>query len=372
MTVYFEAKRNKWCFERRFNGKPKRSRFNSEVEAREAEKLWKEGEASGTASGNALGDPTEARWPVELVPLAEAAGPRLWKPERLPQVLHSIHRVSTALKASGHSADVRRITYNTLDDAVASLKGIKAHRRQRPPSNSTIKLYLSAVHKLLTWAEKKEITGSTPKFPWPELEGALIRRDITYEEERKAYAYFLSRNRPDIAEFVECLINTGMRRGELLGLDPEDIRGAWAILTETKTDNPRGVPLTARAQAILSARLPWHGKLTEDQVRYHWDMMRSAIGLEEDPRFTLHSCRHACATRLLNAGVGVEVVQKFLGHERINTTMIYAKLHNQTLQNVAASFSFSERPAVVTTANDALKTVEDDTQAEAFRKALAS
>ena len=39
------------------------------------------------------------------------------------------------------------------------------------------------------------------------------------------------------------------------------------------------------------------------------------------PRFSCHSLRHTCATRLCEAGVNMKVVQDVLGHADITTTM---------------------------------------------------
>ncbi|MCM1566090.1 MAG: tyrosine-type recombinase/integrase [Dehalobacter sp.] len=38
------------------------------------------------------------------------------------------------------------------------------------------------------------------------------------------------------------------------------------------------------------------------------------------------------ATQLLNAGCPVTRIQKFLGHEELNTTMIYARAYDQTVE----------------------------------------
>jgi len=44
-----------------------------------------------------------------------------------------------------------------------------------------------------------------------------------------------------------------------------------------------------------------------------------------------HRLRHTTATQLLNAGCRVTSIQKFLGHKRLNTTMIYARALDQTV-----------------------------------------
>ncbi|MBW1824845.1 MAG: site-specific integrase, partial [Deltaproteobacteria bacterium] len=42
-----------------------------------------------------------------------------------------------------------------------------------------------------------------------------------------------------------------------------------------------------------------------------------------------HRLRHTSATQLLNAGCRVTSIQRFLGHKRLNTTMVYARVHDQ-------------------------------------------
>jgi hypothetical protein len=46
---------------------------------------------------------------------------------------------------------------------------------------------------------------------------------------------------------------------------------------------------------------------------------------------TPHQLRHSCATLLLNAGAPALSVQSLLGHERLDTTLGYARLYDGTL-----------------------------------------
>ena len=51
----------------------------------------------------------------------------------------------------------------------------------------------------------------------------------------------------------------------------------------------------------------------------------------DDPEFVLHTFRHTCATRLLEAGVDIYTVKEWLGHKTIETTLRYAKMTNMKL-----------------------------------------
>jgi site-specific recombinase XerD len=50
-------------------------------------------------------------------------------------------------------------------------------------------------------------------------------------------------------------------------------------------------------------------------------------------KVTPHRLRHTCATQLLNAGCRITSIQKLLGHLCISTTMIYAKIHDQSVSD---------------------------------------
>ena len=47
---------------------------------------------------------------------------------------------------------------------------------------------------------------------------------------------------------------------------------------------------------------------------------------------TPHRLRHTLATMLVNQGMPIVSLQKFLGHQDINKTMIYARVHDNTVK----------------------------------------
>src|SRR5271157_4945581 len=56
-----------------------------------------------------------------------------------------------------------------------------------------------------------------------------------------------------------------------------------------------------------------------------------AAGKQVGVKVYPHRLRHTAATQLLNAGCRITSIQKFLGHKRLNTTIIYARALDQTV-----------------------------------------
>ena len=61
-------------------------------------------------------------------------------------------------------------------------------------------------------------------------------------------------------------------------------------------------------------------------------------GIEK--RVTFHTARHTTATFLLYKGVNITTVQKFLGHAKVQTTQIYAKVMDMTMINELSKIEY--------------------------------
>jgi site-specific recombinase XerD len=56
------------------------------------------------------------------------------------------------------------------------------------------------------------------------------------------------------------------------------------------------------------------------------------IGAKAGVNVYAHRLRHTCATQLLNAGCRITSIQALLGHKKLDTTMIYARVHDKTVE----------------------------------------
>lgn len=160
----------------------------------------------------------------------------------------------------------------------------------------------------------------------------LLRQD--HGGKRKYYA--------EVADLIAVLLDTGMRLSEGLGLHYRDIDFSSNLLSiwENKGDRPRSIPMTRRVRNILKERQeinvtkPFTIKAHQAETAWQW--LRKEMGLEGDKEFVIHSTRHSCASRMVNAGVDLYVVKDILGHASIATTQIYAHLAPHKLAQAVA------------------------------------
>jgi integrase-like protein len=121
--------------------------------------------------------------------------------------------------------------------------------RPKPRSPASVNRDLACLSKILSMAFDNELIDSNPMRRVRLLkENGSRERFITADEEVKLFAKLTGR-RDHIRCVVTIALNTGMRRGEILGLQWEHVNFlARTILVEkSKTGKPRTIPMNDRA-----------------------------------------------------------------------------------------------------------------------------
>lgn len=224
----------------------------------------------------------------------------------------------------GESTELASIDEAAIDTLVAEL-------RAAGDSNATINRKLSVLRRVLRLNKLK--LPRMPDFPTL-VEGAGRVRIITAEEEQRILEWFAAEGDEEMADLTCVLLDTGGRLGETLRLTAGDVDCDRKVLWfhHTKTGEPRAVPLTVRVQATLRRRLSTASgpqspvfPSNKDAVERRWARMRKALGLQGDKEFVMHTCRHTCATRMLDQGVDIYTIKTWLGHGSVTTTELYAR-----------------------------------------------
>lgn len=212
----------------------------------------------------------------------------------------------------------------------------------RGNSNSTINRKRSALSKIARVAYEHGGMAEPLHLPRQRKEPVGRIRQISLAEEAALLHHFNVMGQTDMADYVTTLLDTGLRKSELLNVRPADVHLKEGVLmvygTEgkgTKNGKIRSVPMTKRVSALMRLRMEGSTcfALSEGNIRAAWDRARAHLGLTDDKNFTLHVCRHTCASRLIRGGVSLPVVKDWLGHSTIQTTMRYAHLYPQDLMN---------------------------------------
>jgi integrase len=224
----------------------------------------------------------------------------------------------------------------TID--IRSVNRLIQHLEDNKRSLSTINRYMSHLKTFLDTCIALELRTAPLKdkmFSWADEKGSERIRFISREEEQRIYEYLESRERPEasaVRALIEVAIQTGCRRDELLTARISQINGHLLTLWHTKTKTPRTIPMTPRTTALLTDLIVSGSMPTRRGLRSWWNRVREHLGLQEELDFVFHSCRHTCATRLLEAGVNLYVIKEWMGHSVIETTLRYAHMQPKNLE----------------------------------------
>ena len=165
---------------------------------------------------------------------------------------------------------------------------------------------------------------------------------LTKDMELELLNYFLNNQQGRAYSIVSCLIDLGCRVNELLSLEKRfvDFDNNQINFNERKNDKAVAVPMTKRVIVIMQSfsmgKKPTDKlfSLNYSELNAIWQKARKDLGYADKKFYTIHLCRHTCASRLVQRGVPILLVKDWLGHEDIENTMIYAHLAPKALHSV--------------------------------------
>ncbi|MCL2884460.1 MAG: tyrosine-type recombinase/integrase [Oscillospiraceae bacterium] len=154
------------------------------------------------------------------------------------------------------------------------------------------------------------------------------------------------------------LLNCGLRRAEVAGLNLHDIRPDHTLLVRGKGNKERILYLNDACQRAIEAYLPHRPvdgvrdrealflnhlrtRITVDGVYY---VVKKYLGhVEGAEDYSTHKLRHTAATLMYqHGGVDIRVLKDILGHENLGTTEIYTHLSDEQIKHAAEANPLSK------------------------------
>ena len=238
-----------------------------------------------------------------------------------------------------------------------------ADQKDKGSSNSTISRRSSTARVFSTWAFQKGLIQTDPAIrlvspkvnkTLPNILGqkqanALMQTASDLEDEENSVAIRMRDH-----AILEILYSSGIRVGELVGLDLKDLDFSRCTMRVIgKGNKERVVPFGQPAKDALRTYIDEsrselineksgnalfigaRGKrLDTRQVRRI--VSNAIMRVQGAPAISPHDLRHSAATHMLEGGADLRIVQELLGHSSLATTQKYTHVTIERLREVFA------------------------------------
>jgi integrase/recombinase XerC len=258
---------------------------------------------------------------------------------------------------SGMLAHATALGLTRLDEIdIRMLRSWLANQQTRGKARTPMARRATAVRVFTAWALR---TGRTSSDPGAQLGSPQAHKPLPPAlDVREARALLdVAATAADAGDavglrdvaFLELLYATGIRVGELCGLDVDDVdRSRRVVRVFGKGRKERTVPYGVPADVALGrwlqdgrARLLAPGAAGAlflgarggriDQRAVRTLVHRRLADVPGAPDLGPHGLRHTAATHLLEGGADLRAVQELLGHASLATTQIYTHVSTERL-----------------------------------------
>lgn len=175
-------------------------------------------------------------------------------------------------------------------------------------------------------------------------------RYLTPEETARLMAELARLEDQEAANAIMLALLTGARKSEIVlaTWDQFDLaKGVWdKPAAYTKQKRRHMIRLSSQARQLLGALyadrrgetfvFPTRARADNGKgsIRYSWEKVRERAGI---PDVRTHDLRHSVASFLASEGYSLPVIGRMLGHTQAQTTMRYAHLHDDAMEEAANS-----------------------------------
>lgn len=238
---------------------------------------------------------------------------------------------------------VRKITTEEMREYLSN------YRKRNDCSNVTIDNVRRNISSFFSWLEEEDYILKSPMRRIHKIKTKTVVKS-TISDEGIELLRDNCKEKRDLA-IIDLLYSTGIRVGELVNLNIEDIdlEGRECVVYG-KGDKERRVYFDAKTKVHLKEYIETrrddnealfvtldapHDRLKISGVEIRLRKLGRELNLE---RIHPHKFRRSMATRAIDKGMPIEQVQKILGHSQIDTTMQYAMVNQNNVKSAHQKF----------------------------------
>ncbi|MBR8534011.1 site-specific integrase [Carboxylicivirga sediminis] len=235
---------------------------------------------------------------------------------------------------------LKELNYRFITEFEAFLRAHQPTDHQRPLTNNGIMKHMERFRKMINMAVKLEWLEKNPfdkyRLNFKKTERAFLTPQELQRLEEKHFSI-------DRIQFTKDLFvlacYTGLAYIDVHNLTRDNLvigidGGQWIYTKRQKTEMPVHIPLLPAAQAILEKYKDSPKAINQNKLFPGISNQRLNSYLKEiadlcniKKNLSFHIARHTFATTIaLSNGVPIETVSKILGHTKLSTTQVYAKV----------------------------------------------
>lgn len=245
------------------------------------------------------------------------------------------------LKLSNFNGDVllKEIRYDFITGFEYFIRNTPLKTNDPCTNNGTMK-HLERLKKILAWAVKNEWIDKHP-FGSYQLKFKKTERSFLTDAELISIEkrFFDNEMLQKVSDLFVFSCYTGLAYADMTALKKEQIitgnnHTKWIMTTRAKTETLVQVPLLKQAFVIAekyindqaaAMRETVFPMISNQEINRSLKIIAAICGIKK--YLTFHLARHTFATTVtLMNGVPIESISKMLGHTKLSTTMIYAKV----------------------------------------------
>jgi len=249
------------------------------------------------------------------------------------------------VRFSASDISLTELNYRFITDFEYFLRTHKPVDHHKPIANNGVMKHIERLRKMINLAVRLEWLDKDPFAKYRQKFEKVSRGFLTQEELLSIEN--LDPKMPRLKVVRDLFVfscYSGLAYIDVMQLTTQNLtRGndgeQWLITSRKKTKNSVHIPLLPKALEIIQAygvhpRAVIAGKLfpsiSNQRLNSYLKEIADLCGIEKN--ITFHLARHTFATTVtLTNGVPIESVSKMLGHSKITTTQIYAKVIERKL-----------------------------------------